>query len=348
MAKKKAAIVCFTPGGSRLAGKIQDCLEHGGRETEWETESFFRPIPFGEWMQEHFRNLDALIFIGAMGIAVRGMAPFLKSKLTDPAVVVLDEKGQFVISVLSGHLGGANELAKHLAELLDAVPVITTASDVSGKVAIDVFAQKNGLEISSMECAKECAACIVTGQPVSFSCEGDILGKIPAELSAKPEEAGFRVIVSPDRLKPAEHMLQLIPKAYVLGIGCKRGISSKQLEARVEEELLKNNIDPRSILAAASIDLKKDEEGLLDFFGKLRIPLYFYSAEELSALEGNYTSSEFVAKTTGVDNVCERAGFLLARQQGMRSLEQCRVLPKSAKDGVTVSIMKIDWSVCFE
>lgn len=348
MTKKKAAIVCFTPNGRQLSEKILSCLKNNVWELGWEAESFYRPIPFGGWMKEHFQELDVLIFIGAMGIAVRGMAPYLKDKRTDPAVVVLDEKGTFVISVLSGHLGGANEFAGQLSKMLGATPVITTASDVNGKLAIDVFAKKNRLEISSMKQAKLCAAKIVSGSPVSFFCEGNVHGKIPPELSAKGSDAEFQVVVSPYRQEHRENFLHLIPKSFVLGIGCKRGTTAEQIADRVEEELRKKNIDSRSVLAAASIDLKKDEEGLLAFSHQKKIPLCFYSAEELLEAEGKFTPSEFVAQITGVENVCERAGFLLAKKQGMEALEQCMVLPKSGKNGVTIAIMRIDWSICFE
>lgn len=348
MIKKKAAIVCFTPNGRQLSETVENCLKNEKWEFEWEADTFYRPIPFGGWMKEHFQKLDVLIFIGAMGIAVRGMAPYLRDKKTDPAVVVLDEKGAFVISVLSGHLGGANEFAGQLSKMLGAAPVITTASDVNGKIAIDVFAKKNGLVITSMKQAKLCAARIVAGSPVSFSCEGIIHGEIPPELRAKRQEAEFHVEVSPYRQEQRENLLHLVPKAFVLGIGCKRGTCASQIAGRVEEELQKMDIDLRSVLSMASIDLKKDEEGLLEFARQKEIPLYFYSTEELSKAEGSFTPSKFVAQTTGVENVCERAGFLLAKKQGMKSLEQCMVLPKSGKNGVTVAIMKIDWSICFE
>lgn len=348
MKNKKLAIVCFTAQGNALAEKILKYREDGIFSSDWEGEVAYRPIPFRKWLQAYFQQLDALIFIGAMGIIVREMAPFLKSKVTDPAVVVLDEKGQFVISVLSGHLGGANELTRQLADVLHAVPVITTASDVNEKIAIDSFAKKNGLVISSMEQAKNCAAKIVAGEKVSFSCEGPVSGKVPEELLGKPSEAEFQIVVSPYRQTATENFLHLIPKAFVLGIGCKKGTAVEQIEKRIKEELEKCKIDLRSVLAIASIDLKKDEKGLLEFSEKTKIPLQFYSAAELQKAEGKFSSSKFVAQTTGVDNVCERAAFLVAKAHGIQSLTQCMVLPKSGKDGVTAAIMKIDWSVCFE
>lgn len=348
MNEKRMAIVCFTLQANLLAEKIKEKLKGPHVENEWNAEIVYKPKPFSEWLKEHFEKLDALVFIGAMGIIVRDMSPYLKSKLTDPAVVVLDEKGQFAVSVLSGHLGGANALARDIAGLIGAMPVVTTSSDVNGKIAIDVFAKNNHLSISSMEQAKFCAAKIVAEEPVSFYCEKEILGKIPLELSAKEEDAKFHVRVTPYTQKQSKEILHLVPKAFVVGIGCKKGISSKVIEQRVKEELKEKNIDFRSIKGIASIDLKKEEEGLLVFAEEKQLPLHFYNATELSELEGDFTKSQFVSQITGVENVCERSAFMLARKNGMETLEQCMVLPKSGKDGVTIAIMRIDWRISFE
>lgn len=348
MTEKRMAIVCFTPQGKLLAEKIHEKLKMLFLDIRWNAALIYRPVPFNQWMKEHFSSLDALVFIGAMGIVVRDMAPYLKSKLTDPAVVVLDEKGQYAISVLSGHFGGANALTKGLAELLDAIPVVTTSSDVNGKIAIDVFAQKNDLVISSMKKAKICASKIVSGEPVSFSCDSKVMGKIPPELSFNKKNAKFHVIVNPYIQNPDDEILHLIPKAFVAGIGCKKGTTAEVIEVRVKEELAIKNIDFRSIKGIGSIDIKSEEPGLLEFAQKKKIPLHFYSAEELAALEGDFTSSKIVSQITGVENVCERAAFMLAKSEDEKTLKECMVIPKSGKDGVTVSIMKIDWSVSFE
>lgn len=348
MYEKCLAIVCFTPQGKELAEKILEITKEPFLDSFWNAEIIYRPIPFKEWIKEHFSSLDALIFIGAMGIIVRDMAACLKSKLTDPAVVVLDEKGQFVISVLSGHLGGANAMTNELARLLDAIPVVTTSSDVNGKIAIDVFAKRNNLVISSMKQAKICASKIISGDKVSFSCDTDIQGKIPLELSADRQDAKFHVTVTPHTQFPANDILHLLPKAFVIGVGCKKNTPAEVIEARIKEELEKKKIDLRSIKGLASIDIKSKEQGLLEFAEKKKIPIYFYSTEELSVLKGDFTPSEFVSQITGIENVCERAAFMLAKSEGMKNLEECVVLPKSGKNGVTVSIMKLDWSVCFE
>lgn len=341
------AIVCFTPQGKLLADKIISVWTSPVLEADWNIEFIYKPVPFRGWMQEHFQELDALVFIGAMGIVVRDMATCLKSKLTDPAVVVLDEKGQFVISVLSGHIGGGNSMTIELSKRLEATPVVTTSSDVNGKIAIDMFAQKNNLVISSMKQAKLCASEIVSGRKVGFSCEGQMLGNMPTELCGGVD-ASFQVIVSPFAKAITENELHLIPKAYVLGVGCKKNTSWQQIDARVREELAKLQIDMRSVKSIASIDIKKEEKGLLTFAKNRNIPLTFYSAEELSKLEGDFTPSEFVSTITGVENVCERSAYMLAIEHGARELSSAMVLPKSGKDGVTVAIMKIDWSVRFE
>ena len=345
---KKMAILSFTAGGKSLGEKLSLLLSKAQEEVRWKFENVHRPIPLDTWMKEHFEAVDALVFIGAMGIIVRGMAPYLRGKTLDPAVVVLDENGQFAISVLSGHLGGANALTAEISNLLGAVPVITTASDVNQKIAIDVFAKKNYLVIDSMKQAKQCAAAIVSGEKVSFQCEGNVFGKVPAELASKPEEASFQVHVTPRMRQKDASMLHLIPKAYVLGVGCKAGTPEHVIAQRFREELDALGIDLRSIDCMASIDLKRYETGLLDFSKKQEIPIRFFSAEKLLKLPGNFTSSEFVSQVTGVDNVCERSAFGLIYQNETMKPEDYMVLPKSGKDGVTIAIMKKDWSVSFE
>lgn len=351
MKEKKMAIVCFTPQGQVLAEKIQKIWPEDALDAKWSIEFIYKPVPFKVWMKEHFQELDVLVFIGAMGIVVRDMAPCLKTKLVDPAVVVLDEKGQFVISVLSGHIGGGNAFTLELARILEATPVVTTSSDVNGKIAIDLFAQKNNLVIASMKQAKLCASEIVSGKQVAFLCDGKVHGNPPKELCGS--ENSFKVIVSPKKQQSEDGVLHLIPKAHVLGIGCKKGTSQEIIQARVLEELNDLGIDIRSIKAMASIDIKSDEEGIIGFAEKFKIPVSFYSGEELAGLEGDFTPSEFVASVTGVENVCERAAFMLATENCAKdhskpTLADCMVLPKSGKDGVTVSIMKTDWSVRFE
>lgn len=370
MGKKKLAAVSFTPGGQQQLSRVGALLEKPLGREEWEFFPVHKPKPLGEWCKQQFEEADGILFVGAMGIAVRTIAPFLKDKTRDPAVLVMDEGGAYVISVLAGHIGGGNELARHLARGLSAEPVITTASDVKGKIAIDVFAKKNSLHIADMELAKQAAAAIVAGKPVSFSCDGRVKGGLPKELSADSKEAAFRVCVTA-RVWEAlgAPVLSLIPKAYILGIGCKKGKTARELEDAVREELHSWKIPFQSIGAVATIDLKRQETGLLEFCEKYNLDLFFYSAKELMEAPGTYECSEFVRSITGADNVCERAAVCRAIEERTGTFREGSRKPeafeevcqqpeafredwllrgKTKKEGVTLALVKRDWSVEFE
>lgn len=343
--KKKLAVVSFTPSGQKQAERIVKELP------QWKVAHAHKPEALKEWCRAQFETADALLFIGAVGIAVRTIAPFIVSKTTDPAVLVMDEQARHVISVLSGHIGGGNELTCILAERLGAEAVITTASDVNGRIAIDVFAEKNRLFISDMKKAKEAAAAIVAGKPVSFFCEGHIRGRIPGELSSDQREAVFHVAVTP--CAPAALQgaptLWLVPKAFVLGLGCKKGKTLEEIQEAVLEELKKRGIPMESIQAAATIDLKQQEEGLLAFCRKYNLPLTFYTAEELIQAPGEYEASPFVETVTGVDNVCERAAMRKAWEENHDiQKEESMIIEKTKKEGITLALVKRDWSVEFE
>ncbi len=325
-----------------------------------------------DWCRAQFEShSDGIIFVGAAGIAVRTIAPFLKSKTTDPAVLVIDEAGQYVISLLSGHIGGANRLALAVAEMIGAVPVITTATDVNGKFAVDVFAKDNHLKIESMKAAKEISAAILRGEPVGLYCEGRIEGTAPLELRIIQENnrkkcgAEFKGKGETEIAEPGsgiekdcprylicicgrlpkdfdQVILHLIPKSHVLGIGCRRGKTEGEIEAEVSRALAQAEVSMDQIFAAATIDLKKEEQGLLAFCERHGLKLETYTAEELLEVPGDFSSSEFVRKTTGVDNVCERAALRMAGAGG-RLIQK-----KYAGNGVTAAVAVRDWSVRFE
>lgn len=355
--EKTLGLVSFTPGGQIQAGRVRELLKQPLGKCRWSVKYAHKPNPVQEWCKEQFEICDAILFVGAMGIAVRTVAPFLQSKVTDPAVLVMDEQGKYMISMLSGHIGGGNELARILAAELGAEPVITTASDVNKKIAIDVFAKKNQLMIADMKQAKETAAAIVAGKPVSFSCEGKVYGQIPPELSAGPAQAKMQVVVTPREKEEQQKILHLIPKAYVLGIGCRKGKTLEEIETRVFEELHQYEIAIESIQSVATIELKREEQGLLDFCEKYKFPITFYTAEELQQVPGTYPTSEFVKSVAGVDNVCERATmrkvweeYRAEESKEGTSMEDraCIRIKKSGRNGVTVALAERDWSVEFE
>ncbi len=309
------------------------------------------------WCGKCFEQADGILFIGACGIAVRTIAPFLKSKTTDPAVLVIDEMGQFVISLLSGHIGGANELARKVASLIGAVPVITTSSDVNGKLAVDVFARKNDLAIGSMQAAKRIAAAILRGEDVGVYCAGSIEGKIPAELrlmDTSPEAQKAAHIIWISESAPTQQelsgyldssegtVLHLIPRSVALGIGCRRGKPAEDIRQTVEKVLAEQRIPKKAVRAAASIDLKKEEQGILELCRMYGIDFETYTADELMQVEGDFKPSEFVRQTTGADNVCERSALLAAGKNGRLIRE------KYAENGVTAALAVREWRVRFE
>ncbi|MBR1441165.1 MAG: cobalamin biosynthesis protein [Lachnospiraceae bacterium] len=253
--------------------------------------------------EEAFRQDNVLVYIGAVAIAVRAIAPFVKDKTTDPAVLAIDEQGRFVVPVLSGHIGGANGYAEKIAALIGAVPVVTTATDIRGEFAVDVFAKRHGLEINDMKMAKEFSAKLLRG-----------------------EEAVFTVT---PRVH-SEEGLFLIPKCLVIGMGCRKGKLFEELKAFLLEVLGEHGLDQRALRVLVSIDIKKEEPGLLKLAESLGIPFVTYSAETLMAQEGEFESSELVLEKTGADNVCERA----AAAYGSEKI----LVKKTAKDGMTIAI----------
>ncbi|MCI8852038.1 MAG: cobalt-precorrin 5A hydrolase [Lachnospiraceae bacterium] len=348
----RAAIIGFTRSGCGLAGRIReelrgkgwDCRAYGKCACAEECQVEEVSGPLKEWTRQQFDQCQALIFVGATGIAVRSIAPFVKSKLTDPAVLCMDEQARFVISLLSGHVGGANELALQVAAWLGAQPVITTATDLSGKFAVDVFAREQNLAFYQKDLAKEVSAVLLENKTVGWFSEFPVAGELPGGLlpwgEAKTASLGIAVSIR-ENCRPFARTLQLFPRIAVLGMGCRRGADPADIRSLAEQALAGSGISRRSIQAIASIDLKKQEPGLLSLAREWDVPFLTYSAEELSRAEyeGGLSESEFVKKTTGVGNVCERAALLA----GGRVLVQRRM----AERGVTAAIACGDFQVRF-
>ncbi len=341
----RASVISFSEQGGRLAARVGEILGEKGEVSvfalpKYASSSGQIPVENGAaaWCKERWETEDLLVFVGASGIAVRYIAPLVHSKKTDPAVLVLDEKGNFVISLLSGHLGGANEYTRWLADALPAIPVITTATDVNHKFAVDVWASKNHLFISSMKLAKEVAAAVLAGDPVGIWLHPSVhpTGEIPPELTPLSGEevrdfSGILIAVSPVREDfPQEKILWLVPKNICLGLGCRRGKESNVILSRVEEWRKEAGIFRESIRSAGSIDLKKEEEGLLTLAKTYGIPFETWPAEALAKAPGVFSTSSFVSDITGVDNVCERAAVT---GSGGGDL----LMKKQAKDGVTAA-----------
>lgn len=326
-------IISFTPGGEKLGEHIKGIVEK--QETARHQCGNRMGQSLQEWCRQAFAESRLLIFIGAAGIAVRAIAPFLKSKQTDPAVLVVDEAATYVIPILSGHTGGANEWAKLLAEELGAAAVITTATDVNGLFAVDVFARKNHLILSDTGWAKDISAALLRGEQVSFACEGQVLGTYPGELVKEKQKYGISVGIHKKN--------QLHPKAVILGLGCRKGKEAQELERFIRNQLDAWDLAMESIAAVASVDKKREEPGILEFCEKYRLPFLVFTAEELERVPGNYPESGFVRQVTGVGNVCERAAICgLAGEKGRLIGE------RTAAHGMTMAAAEKEWSVTFE
>ena len=284
-----------------------------------------------------FSSMDALIFVGACGIAVREIAPYVKSKKTDPAVVCIDEAGRFVIPLLSGHIGGANALAVK----------------TGGK------AGRHGGGHHRHRCPRQ----IFRGRmgcPARLrhlrhgACQGGVGGDLrggypplqpvfpalpPCRQGTFAGESGPLGVFIGWRIKaPFARTLRLIPRVLRVGVGCRRGISAEAVVRAVQTVFAENGLDTAAICGVCSIDLKQDEAGLLAACEKNNWPVHFYTAQQLRDVAGDFTPSDFVRSVTGVDNVCERAALLDAEKL---------IVQKTARDGVTVAVAAEHWEVRF-
>ena len=315
-------------------------------------------------VDEYFEQVDAIVFVTASGIAVRSVAEHLTHKSKDPAIVCMDECSKHVISLVSGHAGGANALTQMLADVMWATPVITTATDVEGQFSIDDYAREHNLVVTDWAKAKAISAeVLATGaKPVwvdeaevsqeeeKNACEickeqkstGIDVGKIENdgcenEIGVQKLQIGsHQVVITPQDVSVDAQTLQLIPRCIVAGVGCKKGIPVDKIEHAVQDAFAKAGLRMEALCAVASIDLKKEEAGLLEFCETRKVPFEAYTAEELQAVSGTFSASEFVTGVTGVDNVCERSAVKYASEHGANDGEL--LLRKQAQDGVTVAL----------
>ncbi len=231
----------------------------GERASTWRLIPVIRsiPVPVG---REAFAHADVLLFVGACGIAVRSIAPHLSGKATDPAVVVVDDQGKFAVSLLSGHLGGANALAREVADLLDATPVITTATDGAGCCCVDLWAQQQGLAILGLPEAKAISAALLAGRPVGFRSAFPVEGDLPRGFVwAEGGETG--VCVTTGREAPFDTTLRLVPPVVSLGVGCRKGAPAPAIAAAVDRALKEYGVAPEAVVGVYSLDLNNTSRG---------------------------------------------------------------------------------------
>ena len=324
----KIALISITRNGVIISHRIKDGMQKHDCTVysidKFAGEGCVSFVSLSELTASIFKIFDALVFLTACGIAVRMISPFITSKLNDPAVIVVDEQGKFAISLLSGHIGGANFLTNEIVAIIGAIPVITTATDAGSRFSPDLFAKASSLHIVEFEAAKAIAAAVVDGKKIGLSTDYKYINLPPEfDLNGNCEEG---ISVSADiNCSPFKTTLHLIPQNIILGVGCKRNILPDVFERIILDRLNKNNIQICRVTAVHTIDIKKDEPAIKQFCLKYNIPLCTFSAEQLMKANGRFDSSEFVLKTVGADNVCERSASLGGRI----------IIPKISGDGVT-------------
>ncbi len=341
----RIACVAFTQRGIFLARSLRDGLADWGDEVSLscpqrlaETYDVQAFQTVGSWASDAWNRADALLFVGATGIPTRAIAPLVCDKMSDPAVVCVDEGAQFAVPLLSGHVGGANELARRAAKLCGAQAVVTTATDVNDVFAVDEWARKNGLAILDRAEARLVSATLLEGRDVGFQSDYPIAGDLPRNVVQRKCDTGF-VVSHDSNIRPFAHTLRLVPRNVIVGVGCKRGSSVRSILALVDACLAEARIAPEAVRALATIDIKADEKGIREVARMRGWNLRLHSAEALAAVPGAFSSSEFVRKTVGVDNVCERA----ACADGASLL-----LKKRSADGVTAALAATDLHLTFE
>lgn len=349
----KITVVAITRNGIALGQKVARYL--GNRQENQvrlliparfsqgipDAESFTGPL--APVLRKEFYSSQALVLIMALGIVVRLLAPVIKDKRIDPAVVVLDEKGQFVISALSGHLGGANDLARKLAAGLNAVPVITTATDVQGRPAVDTLARKYSLVMEPYPFVRQINAALVNGETVTFCSEVPIpipqaagIQLIPWNDLMNIRPSGWLVVIT-NRIISLQHPKTLIlrPRNLVAGVGCRQGVTPERVREALYNALELSRRSPASLRAMATVDLRANEPGLQAVARELGIRLLTFSRKEIRNKFNQYPQifnySAFVQEKIGVGGVCEPVSLLAAPRSRL-------ILPKTTWQGVTIAL----------
>ncbi|MDF2613091.1 MAG: cobalamin biosynthesis protein CbiG [Clostridia bacterium] len=338
----KIALIAVTSNGLELAKRLQVGLGRGDLFTtaklkesreysrmELECGKLYEITPsLGELTGELFRTYNTLIFIMAAGIVVRMIAPYLQDKLKDPAVLVVDEMGQNVISLLSGHMGGANQMTLKVSKLIDAHPVITTSTDVNEKAALDNIAKLLNASIENFrETVKDINYRLVHDEKIGLYQEYDYkidsrgftlikdLKSIVNTQGTTGSESIEKVvcITYKKNLECEPHkIIKVIPRDLVIGIGCRKDTPKELLEESLNELLETYNIDSKAIKCVASVDVKEDETAIIALADKLGVPFQIVPREEIVEIEELFDRSEFVKKNIGVYSVAEPVAYLLS------------------------------------
>lgn len=354
--QNKLAVWAVTPNGVKLTDRLADGLPDADIYVSCNlAEKKSSHIQFerlSATLAEKFGRYTGHIFIMSTGIVVRVLAPLIQTKTKDPAVVVVDDLGKNAISLLSGHIGGANELTHKIARIIKANPVITTATDINEVPAIDVLAMENGLYIENPEAIKSVNMALLKKETIGMHDPFNFL----AQKLLKLKSAAFKKFMydiknisqnTEIKKKPFVYIddaindlpsrtLILRPPSLVAGIGCNRGTDSQEISAHLQEVLESHRLASTSLTCLASIDLKNDEAGLIAVAEGLELPLIFFKREDLNQVKGIKNPSPVVEKHVGVKSVCEAAAILASRGGTL-------IVPKQSTQNVTAAIARINF-----
>ncbi|HUY33803.1 MAG TPA: cobalamin biosynthesis protein [Pirellulales bacterium] len=341
----KTAVIAITKHGSALARRIDGDRYIAAKFRSDEPAHYFDK-PIKELTAEIWPRYEALVYVVSLGAVVRTIAPFLKDKHVDPAVIVVDDKANFAISLLSGHVGGANELTERIASQLGAQAVVTTASDVGKTIPVDILGRELGWTTELERNITKVSAAVVNEEPIAFVQETGEKNwwrretPLPKNIQivSLDEAREFKTaLIVTDRLLEDEFLSKTViyrPKSLVLGIGCDRGVSCRQLEDFVEATFAMRRLSFKCVRNAATVDLKRDEEGLLEFCVKHKLELVCYPSEQLKKVHAP-NPSETVEKYVGTPGVSEPAAMLSAGGD--------LIVPKQKAPMLTLAVARVNF-----
>lgn len=317
------AVLGLSRGGCELGQKLAQILG---------AEFFACKGRIAEVIQQVWGDHEGIVCIMATGIVVRTIAPLLRDKYRDPAIVVCDEQGRFAISLISGHLGGANDLARRVAKATGGQVVLTTASDVLGRTALDLWCRDLGLTPSDKPAFTQAMGKLVDRGWLSVWSRFP-LPELPPDLRSTTERSSADLLID-SRTDEVGRAALLHPKSLVIGIGCNRGTPAEAIAAAVDATCEQHRLAPQSIARLASIDLKADEVGLLAFARQRGLTFEFHSKDGLNGVEG-VSTSDAVLRATGAKGVAEPAALLSAGPGGIL------LVPKIKRPDVTTAVAEM-------
>ncbi|MDA3916922.1 MAG: cobalamin biosynthesis protein [Deltaproteobacteria bacterium] len=356
------AIWSITPNGKLLGRKIHNAVKGSTffvSEKLWQEQDKQHPFSknisvfkkLSKEIERQFNNFSGHVFIFSTGIAIRIIAPLLQSKIFDPAVVVVEDKANYAISFLSGHLGGANALTKKIAAIIKAEPVITTATDTNNLPSIDMIAKKKSIMIETPQNIKHINMAFLAGRPVSlYDPCGIIKNVLPENFWTDASEIGIeaddknienkKILCSHEIKKVSRETLILRPPVLSVGIGCNRGTKYKALKEFLLSVLKEQGLSINSVYRFGTTQVKKDETGLLKLSDEMQIKIDFYNNQELNSVKTIKTPSKMVEKHLGVKSVCEAAAILSAASSRDKSDESGGnlIVTKQKNRDVTIAV----------